>query len=1277
MKFDTISTKILLWLTPFFVAIVVISTFLIDAKMQNQIRSDIKLQANSDATQLSKMIDDYQSKALETALYLSNNDNIKDAYSLPDEEAVEQIESIIAPIRNSMIESNQVKDYKIHFHRPPAKSLYRIWSKKRFDNLESFRKTILNVYETKKPLKAIELGKGGFAIRGIAPIISNSDEYLGSVEMFYNPLDIIDIITGNDTTYGAFYLVNKKLASSLFLPEQIKENYSAETGSFLVSKTEQSWINPTEIINLDVAQNTVDSIQIKTEIDDTHAVSYIPLKDFSGNAIGIMIFAKDIKYKIASVYDLIFIINIVLVALIFVLYLALIFVIKSIVSSKLSVLLEANTALEKGKLNYFEENAKYLSLVNKNTKDEIGRLVRSYQSMVSVQNNLLHKIDQFTNEIDRGNLQYRNENDLEGVYSEILTKIDNCIDVMITPINTTISYIENISQGILPEKITESYNGDFERIRVSINQMITSISELNSELEIVYEQQSAGILSYQAPAEKYSGFYRNILNKINNSFSQLDSNISKAIALSLEYSNGNLKNRMSKQPGELEKFSTSINNIGDSIQLLSSELQDLSSAISEGRLDVRADERKVKGDYKSILTGLNQTLDSIIYPLNVTAEYVDRISKGDIPSIIIEEYKGDFNEIKNNLNLCIDSLNTMIYDANNFVQQISAGKLRYRIDASHLAGDYKNIMTGLNTSMDAVVSLLDSIEAPLMGIDKDFNILFMNQTGASLNNKTGLELEGTKCYHHFKTEHCETENCACYKTIVNNKPFKEETLARPGNLELNILYSGVPIRDNNSEVAGAFEIVFDQTSIKQQMLKANKVADFQTKYTEKLINSLESLSNGCLDCTFIVDNVEDADLKEAAENFEKISVGLTKSIKSISDVLENVTTFVQQAKIGNLNYRIDSRRFYGDYQRMVIGINNILENVLEPINESLSVIEQMERGNLDVYMLGDYQGDYQKIKQKQNSLVTSLNQLLSQVKSLIIDVDNSTNTISNNTDALAAATLEQSSQAEEVAGAVEELSSTITQNAMTSVKAANIATENGNFAIDGGKIVQETISKMQDISQVVSDSASQIEELGKASSKIGEIISVIDEIADQTNLLALNAAIEAARAGEQGRGFAVVADEVRKLAERTSDATKQISGMIIGVQQETKKAVDAMHKGTTEVKEGITFADKAGEALRKIVDSASQVKDMVSQMASANEEQSATSEQISKNIGSISQVTAESAKRIEGVSNLSDQLKNKTKELFSTIEKFKLSSQYDSSNIKTGLLNSKGNNLLK
>ncbi|MGA9120978.1 MAG: methyl-accepting chemotaxis protein, partial [Bacteroidota bacterium] len=219
---------------------------------------------------------------------------------------------------------------------------------------------------------------------------------------------------------------------------------------------------------------------------------------------------------------------------------------------------------------------------------------------------------------------------------------------------------------------------------------------------------------------------------------------------------------------------------------------------------------------------------------------------------------------------------------------------------------------------------------------------------------------------------------------------------------------------------------------------------------------------------------------------------------------------------------------------------------------------------------------------------------------------------------------------------------------------AGTARKSREAAEQGGKVVEETVHGMKQIAEVVKKSARAVKELGKSSDEIGEIIGVIDDIADQTNLLALNAAIEAARAGEQGRGFAVVADEVRKLAERTTKATKEIAGMIKKIQVDTQGAVESMDEGTKNVDEGILSADKAGASLEEIVLISQKVTDMVMQIASASEQQSSASEQISKNVEAISAVTGETALGVQQIARAAEDLNRLTENLQSLVGKFNL-----------------------
>ena len=220
--------------------------------------------------------------------------------------------------------------------------------------------------------------------------------------------------------------------------------------------------------------------------------------------------------------------------------------------------------------------------------------------------------------------------------------------------------------------------------------------------------------------------------------------------------------------------------------------------------------------------------------------------------------------------------------------------------------------------------------------------------------------------------------------------------------------------------------------------------------------------------------------------------------------------------------------------------------------------------------------------------------------------------------------------------------------------AADGAKQASRSANDGTEVVESTIAVMSQIAAKVQESAKTVESLGARSEQIGAIIGTIEDIADQTNLLALNAAIEAARAGEQGRGFAVVADEVRALAERTTRATREIGEMIKAIQNETKGAVTAMEQGVQQVEAGTCEAAKSGAALREILAQINDVAMQVNQIATAAEEQTSTTSEISRNMVEITEVVRQTSQGAQESATAAAQLNGNAEELQRLVRQFKL-----------------------
>ena len=413
-------------------------------------------------------------------------------------------------------------------------------------------------------------------------------------------------------------------------------------------------------------------------------------------------------------------------------------------------------------------------------------------------------------------------------------------------------------------------------------------------------------------------------------------------------------------------------------------------------------------------------------------------------------------------------------------------------------------------------------------------------------------------------------------------------------------------------------------------------------------------------------------LKAQAESAQKIADGdLSAQITIISDqdilgksmthikenlniLIKDLNTLSDSAINGNLNARANADQHQGDYKTIVKGFNDTLDAVTTPIQDGAKVLAEIAGGDLAARVNNQYKGDQKIITDSINKVADALAEAMTNVRNLVISLANVSSQISSSTEEMAVGAQEQSTQATEVAGAIEEMTATILETTKNATSAAQFSQKAGETAKNGGEVVKQTVNGMNRIAEVVNNAALTVKDLGKNSDKIGEIIQVIDDIADQTNLLALNAAIEAARAGEQGRGFAVVADEVRKLAERTTKATKEIAEMIKQIQKDTGNAVTSIESGTKEVESGKELANKAIVALDEIIERTNKTIDVVNQVAAASEEQSAAAEEISKSIEGISNVTQQSATGIQHIAGTAEELRNLTDNLQDLIGKFRI-----------------------
>ncbi|BCS55679.1 methyl-accepting chemotaxis protein [Geobacter sp. SVR] len=318
--------------------------------------------------------------------------------------------------------------------------------------------------------------------------------------------------------------------------------------------------------------------------------------------------------------------------------------------------------------------------------------------------------------------------------------------------------------------------------------------------------------------------------------------------------------------------------------------------------------------------------------------------------------------------------------------------------------------------------------------------------------------------------------------------------------------------------------------------------------------------------------------------------------------------------------------------------------------ELAEITRQVAAGDLTMKFEQGKTGIYEAMR----LMVLQLRQVMENVNRSSGEVSTASLQLHATSKQMAAGTEEVASQVATVSTAGEEMAATSHDIANNCIAAADTSRNAGELAATGSAIVHQTVEGMNRIAERVKQTARQVEGLGKRSDEIGAIIGTIEDIADQTNLLALNAAIEAARAGEQGRGFAVVADEVRALAERTTRATQEIAGMIKAIQGETRQTVASMEEGVSEVEAGTVEASESGNALQQILDQINNVTGQINQIATAAEQQSSTSREISNNVHQITDIIQQTAKSTQETTEAANVLSRLASDLEEMVRHFKL-----------------------
>jgi methyl-accepting chemotaxis protein len=345
----------------------------------------------------------------------------------------------------------------------------------------------------------------------------------------------------------------------------------------------------------------------------------------------------------------------------------------------------------------------------------VGLAFYLFRKTNSIIGSIVHECGRLTEAAQSGALNTRA--DVETVDPEfraIVEGFNNTLDAVIGPLKVAANHVERISNGDIPQKITDTYKGDFNEIKNNLNRCIDAVSALVVDASTLSQAAVDGKLATRADASKHQGDFRKVVQGVNDTLDAVITPLKVAANYVERISNGDVPPKITDNySGDFNEIKNNLNKCIDAVNGLVGDAVTLSQAAVEGRLSTRADATKHSGDFRKIVAGVNQTLDAVIGPLNVAADCVERISKGDIPPLITASYAGDFNAIKNNLNRCIEAVNLLVKDAGLLVTAAVEGKLETRADATRHLNDFRKIVDGVNKTLDAVMAPINEASGVL------------------------------------------------------------------------------------------------------------------------------------------------------------------------------------------------------------------------------------------------------------------------------------------------------------------------------------------------------------------------------------------------------------------------------------------------------------------------------------------------------------------------------------------------------------------------------------
>ncbi len=658
---------------------------------------------------------------------------------------------------------------------------------------------------------------------------------------------------------------------------------------------------------------------------------------------------------------------------------------------------------------------------------------------------------------------------------------------------------------------------------------------------------------------------------------------------------------------------------------LRGELRRVRDEVVEGRLDVKASGSRVPADFHPAVAAVDELTAAFAAPIRAALQHGDRCARGELQLADTGSLKGDFRRLLEVLNCGAGLVQRLSGETERVAAALQEGRLEVRADTGDLAGAYRRMLEAVNRAVGVLVGHLDAVPTPAMIVDRDLRIRYLNGAALGLVGKPLAEVRGQRCADHFRTADCGQERCACFRAMRDERLASSETVARPAAGTFEIAYTGTPLRDAGGRVAGALEVIVDQTAARTEARHSGKVADYQGQATAAITAALQGLARGEIPEALPLPPA-DADTAEVGRAYDAVAQAILACGAAVSRLVEDMATLSEAAVGGKLDARADEGRHQGGFRRVAAGVNRTLQALEAPVEEADRVLQRLASRDLTARVTGEYQGDHARIKEATNATAVALHDALAQVAAAAEQVSGAATQIASSSQAVASGASQQAAALQQTTTSLAAVAA-VTRTSAGEAQGANaLAGSARQAATDGAAAVAQMQGAMGKI-RASAEATSQI-------------IRDINDIAFQTHLLALNASVAAARAGEAGRGFAVVAEEVRSLALRAKEAAQKTEALI--------------QESVRQAGEGEQTARQVSGKLGEIVAGIGEVSGIVSRIAAAATQQTGGIDQVDRAVGEMDKVTQQNAASAEQSSSAASELSGQAEELAAMVGAFQL-----------------------